>query len=114
MKTISLLLFLGLIFFQLDAQTRKEKKAFKEKEIKELIDGGRYKFVARNALPMGGGSIDLTSEYDLVIDSTRIKSFLPFLDVLIMLDMAIPKEVSNLMRQLRNFPVIIMKRKSHI
>ena len=63
------------------ATAQKSKRIEKEKEIKSLIESRQYRFVARTALPMSGRSIQLTSEYDLVVDSLQIKSHLPFFGV---------------------------------
>lgn len=76
MKPINMLLILMIAVSPVFA--KKDKKSEKEQEIKTLIESTQYRFVARTALPMSGGSINLTSEYDLVVDSTQIKSFLPF------------------------------------
>lgn len=77
MKQLCIILLLaGLAAFP--SYAKKEKKAQKEQAVKNLIESKHYRFVARTAQPMSGGSINLTSEYDLVVDSTQIKSFLPF------------------------------------
>ena len=77
MKKISILLIIS-VFTVFAAFAQKEKKAEKEKAVKSLIESTHYRFVARTAQPMTGGNINLTSEYDLEVDSTQIKSFLPF------------------------------------
>lgn len=63
-----------------DAQelSRKEQRAQKEQEIKQLIDSRQFRFVARAVLPMSGPRIDLTSTYDLKLDSTMVDAWLPF------------------------------------
>jgi hypothetical protein len=79
LKTMKqIIIFIVLIAIVSPTFAQKEKKAEKEKEIKNLIESTQYRFVAKTALPMGGNSINLTSEYDLVVDSIQIKSFLPF------------------------------------
>jgi len=82
MKSLIFLFVLSMLGFTTMAQlSRSEKRAVKEKEIRELIESRHYRFVANKALPMGGGSINLTSEYDLIVDSTRVKAYLPFFGV---------------------------------
>lgn len=77
MKQLCIILLLtGLAAFP--SYAKKEKKAAREQAVKNLIESTHYRFVARTAQPMSGGSINLTSEYDLVVDSTQIRSFLPF------------------------------------
>jgi hypothetical protein len=61
-----------------NAQTKAEKKAAKQAEIKKLIDDQNFVFKANYALPMRGGSRALTSDYDLVVTRDTIISFLPY------------------------------------
>jgi len=58
--------------------SRKEQKAQKEQEIKQLIESQQFRFIARAVLPMSGPRIDLTSTYDLTVDSTMVEAWLPF------------------------------------
>ena len=80
MKTISLLvllsLFLGLAGFQPDS--KKEKKAKRQLEMAQLIDSGKFRFVARSANSELGNFNQLSSNYDLVFDSLQIRAFLPY------------------------------------
>ena len=78
MKQICILLIL-MIAVSPAVMAQKSKRA--EKETKNLIESRQYRFVARTALPMSGRSINLTSEYDLTVDSLQIKSYLPFFGV---------------------------------
>ncbi|HBY52171.1 MAG TPA: hypothetical protein DEH15_06940, partial [Marinilabiliales bacterium] len=79
MKAISLFilfsLFLGLTGFQ--QGNKKEKKAKQQLEMAQLIDSGKFRFVARSANSELGYFNSLTSNYDLVFDSLQIKAFLP-------------------------------------
>ena len=63
-------LFLGSSFAQ--------KKTDKEQQIRKIIENKHFKFTARSVTPMSGSTINLTSEYDLIVDSTSIESWLPF------------------------------------
>jgi len=80
MKAISLFilfsLFLGLTGFQ--QGNKKEKKAKQQLEMAQLIDSGKFRFVARSANSELGYFNSLTSNYDLVFDSLQIKAFLPY------------------------------------
>lgn len=60
---------------ELTAKQRREKK---EQEIRQLIDSGQFRFVARSVIPMSGPRVDLTSVYDLKMDSTAVEAWLPF------------------------------------
>ena len=52
--------------------------AVKGAEVKNILDSQRYVFVAQTALPMGGQSRHLTSEYRLVISPDSVISDLPY------------------------------------
>ncbi|HZL11403.1 MAG TPA: DUF4251 domain-containing protein [Prolixibacteraceae bacterium] len=80
MKTIGILvlvaLFLGLSGFQ--ANDKKEKKAKARLEMAQLIQNGRFRFVARSANSELGNFNNLSSNYDLVFDSLQVKAYLPY------------------------------------
>jgi hypothetical protein len=59
-------------------QTKAEKKAAKQAEIKQMVEAQNFVFKANYALPMRGGSRALTSDYDLTISKDTIVSFLPY------------------------------------
>ena len=80
MKPICILLIV-MIAVSSVATAQKSKRIEKEKETKVLIESRQYRFVAHTALPMSGRSIQLTSEYDLVVDSLQVRSYLPFFGV---------------------------------
>jgi len=85
MKTlINMLILLLIVSTGLSAgaqTTRKEKKAAKITAIKNNIDNKKYTFIANNAIPLGGGTRQLTSEYDLRITPDSVISFLPYFGV---------------------------------
>ncbi len=58
--------------------TVKQRKAQKEQEMRELIGSRQFRFVARAVIPMSGPRVDLTSVYDLKMDSTSVEAWLPF------------------------------------
>lgn len=58
--------------------TAKQRKAQKEQEMRELIGSRQFRFVARAVIPMSGPRVDLTSVYDLKMDSTSVEAWLPF------------------------------------
>jgi len=82
MKTLRNLLILVLIVgigsSVAVAQNKKEKK---RATIKNNIENKHYTFNANNAIPLSGGTIQLTSEYDLKITPDSIVSFLPYYGV---------------------------------
>jgi hypothetical protein len=83
MKTLKILLILLLIVgtgLSVGAQTtRKEKKAAKEAAIKKDVDNKTYTFIAEQATPLGGGTIELTSvTYDIRVTPDSVISYLPY------------------------------------
>lgn len=91
MRKLVLFLVAGLfIASSLTAQnkdnlTRKElkaeKKATMEKEVEEKLKSKNFTFKARQANPMSGSSINLTSEYDLKMKNDSAFAYLPFFGV---------------------------------
>ncbi|MBL7968291.1 MAG: DUF4251 domain-containing protein [Prolixibacteraceae bacterium] len=80
MKAIGLILLIGL-FFSLtgfEQSGKKEKKAKQQLEMAQLIESGRFRFVARSANSELGYFNQLTSNYDVVFDSLHVKAFLPY------------------------------------
>ncbi len=63
-------------------QSRREKRAaadgIKMEEINKLIESRNFCFIAKNALPMGGGSIFLTSRYSLDVRNDTVTAWLPY------------------------------------
>ena len=55
-----------------------QDKTDKEKKIEQIIENKQFKFTARSVTPMSGSTINLTSTYDLVVDSTQVEAWLPF------------------------------------
>ncbi|SFE89467.1 DUF4251 domain-containing protein [Sunxiuqinia elliptica] len=49
-----------------------------ESAIQEMIEGKQFKFTARSVTPLSGSTINLTSTYDLVVDSSLVEAWLPF------------------------------------
>lgn len=76
---ILVLLSLILFFDRLYGQSpRKERAGRKAAELKEMVNGRNFVFKAQFALPMGGSSIQLTSEYDVKIKKDTLVCFLPY------------------------------------
>lgn len=71
-----------LVFFlagpSLWAQSKQEKKAQREKEVKEWIDGKRFTIEVDRALPLRGRSVHLTSPYSLEVRGDSVLSYLPY------------------------------------
>lgn len=80
MKKLSVLvlvaLFLGITGFQ--PENKKEKKARQKLEMAQLIQNGRFRFVANSARSNLGNFNNLGSTYDVVFDSLNIKASLPY------------------------------------
>lgn len=75
MKKIVLGILMSFIFFGFAiSQTKTEK----ENEMRQLIESKQFKFTARSVTPLSGTPINLTSEYDLIVDSLKIEAWLPF------------------------------------
>ncbi len=60
------------------AQSKKEKREQKEKEVKELLSSGNFSIEVNRALPMGGKSVNLTSPYSLEMRGDSAISYLPY------------------------------------
>lgn len=80
MKTINLLVIFVLLagvwgFKQGD---KKEIKARQQLEMAQLIEKGRFKFVARSAHSDLGVFNNLTPSYEVIFDSLKIKAYLPY------------------------------------
>lgn len=71
MKTTYLSILFLFIFSSVFSQEKGEK-------LKKLIDAQEYTFNVTSATTQGGRTIQLTSEYDLIVSKDSITSFLPF------------------------------------
>ena len=69
-------LFLGLTGFQ--KMDKKEVKAKQRLEMAQLIQNGRFRFVARSANSDLGNFDNLSPNYDLTFDSLKVKAYLPY------------------------------------
>lgn len=82
MKNVKLFWLLGIVLVlagqSLCAQTKKEKREQKAKEVKELIDSKRFTVDVNRAIPMGGRSLNLTSPYSLEMRGDSAISYLPY------------------------------------
>jgi len=74
-------LFVIVVVFSLSGfqpVDKKTRKAIEQLEMSQLIELGRYRFIARSANSDLGSFNNLSSSYDLVIDSLHVKAFLPY------------------------------------
>lgn len=80
MKRISLLILVSvlLILTGFQEDNKKERKAKQQLEMAQLIQNGRFRFVARSAHSELGSFNNLSTGYDLVFDSLQLKAFLPY------------------------------------
>jgi len=69
---------LGLATVSNAQNSKKEKAARQEQEIKNLIDSQKYVFKAQMVYPLGGRSRNLTSDYDLRVTKESVVSYLPY------------------------------------
>src|SRR5262245_23995401 len=82
-KKMSLpLLLLGISMswanFSNAQDSKEEKKAKQEAEIKNLLDSQSYVFKAQTAFPLGARSRQLNYDYDLRITKESVVSYLPY------------------------------------
>jgi len=73
--TLLLLLPLTATFAQSNAE---DKKAARQAAIKNMVEGQNYVFQAQQALPLGGRTRQLTTDYDLKVTKESITSYLPY------------------------------------
>ncbi|RHJ93508.1 DUF4251 domain-containing protein [Parabacteroides bouchesdurhonensis] len=82
MKNIRLFFLWGIVLFvggqSLFAQTKKEKRAQKELQVKEVVNNGQFTIDVNRAIPMNGRSINLTSSYSLELRGDSVFSYLPY------------------------------------
>lgn len=82
MKNVRLLCSLGIVLLiggqSLFAESKKEKRVQKEKEVKEMIESKRFTIDVNRALPMGGRAINLTTPYSLEMRGDSAISYLPY------------------------------------
>lgn len=62
-------------------ELKAEKKAQQIEEIKNIVESKNFVFDARNANPMKGRSVTLTSDYDVRVTNDSIFSYLPYYGV---------------------------------
>ena len=82
MRNIRLFFFVGIVLFfggqSLYSQSKKEREEQKAKEIKEMIENGRFTIEVDRALPMGGRTVHLTPPYSLEMRGDSAISYLPY------------------------------------
>ena len=75
---VLLMVTMSTVSFSLGQDSKKERKAKKEAEIKNLVDSQNFVFKAQTALPMGRRSINLSTDYDLKVTREEVVSYLPY------------------------------------
>lgn len=58
--------------------SKADKKARQEAQLKQSIDSQNYVFKAQMAMPVGGRSRQLNSDYDLKVTKDAVVSYLPY------------------------------------
>jgi hypothetical protein len=77
-----LILWTGIVEGQESRRAkRKAREKAKMEEILQLVNSRHFQFQAQSAHPMGGGVIQLTSEYTLDIQNEKVTAFLPYFGV---------------------------------
>ncbi len=76
--SLLLLLFVTAFTTVASAQTKQEKEAAKAAEVKKLVDGQRYVFIAQTVLPQSGRTRQVTPDFDFTVTKDTIISYLPY------------------------------------
>ncbi|MES2278220.1 MAG: DUF4251 domain-containing protein [Bacteroidota bacterium] len=74
---LALVMIAGIISTQAQT-TRKEKNAAKEAIVRKALEDKNFTFTAQSVSPMRGGTVNLTSEYDVRVVQDSIISYLPY------------------------------------
>ncbi|MGV3656590.1 MAG: DUF4251 domain-containing protein [Chitinophagaceae bacterium] len=69
---------LAVLFVALQPAQAQNSRKEKEKEVEAMVKNGEFIFMAQTASPMRGRTVQLTSEYDVVISKDSIRTFLPY------------------------------------
>lgn len=77
-KLILLSLICMLAIQPASAQSRSERRARIEREVKKAVDSKQYKINVNHMLPMKGSSRSLTSNYSVEIRNDSVFSYLPY------------------------------------
>ncbi len=80
MKRISIIVLVAFVLVSIgfNPDSKKEKRAKAQFEMAELIQSGRFRFIARTANSELGSFNNLSSNYQLVFDSLQVKAYLPY------------------------------------
>jgi len=80
LMVVSILIFTG--WQTAGAQnSRSQRKAEKQAEVKKMVDNSNFSFEANYAIPQGSATRVLTSTYDLKIRKDSVTAFLPYFGV---------------------------------
>ncbi|MDQ3843821.1 MAG: DUF4251 domain-containing protein [Bacteroidota bacterium] len=71
------LLTLLILCAQMNVQAQNEEKD-KEAAVKAMVEARDYVFKAQIALPMGGSTVQLTSDFDMRVTKNEIVTYLPY------------------------------------
>jgi hypothetical protein len=77
-KKISVFLLIAIAFNMANAQSKNDDKSSKIEAVKTKVNSKHYTFNATYALPLRGGSRQLTYEYDLRVTPDSLIAFLPY------------------------------------
>lgn len=76
--SLLLMLFAAVFTTTAHAQTKKEKEAAKAAEVKTLVEGQRFVFIAQTVLPQSGRTRQVTPDFDFTVKKDTINSYLPY------------------------------------
>ena len=79
-KSILFLIIAVLLYSEGNSQTKAEKKATQEAQVKQLVESQNFIFLAQTMYPQGGRSRQITGDnYSVVVSKDTIKSDLPYI-----------------------------------
>lgn len=80
MKTLKFFIIFLFLFSNssFSQENKKDLKAKKQLEMAQLIEKGRFRFVAQSAHSNLGVFNNLSASYDMVFDSLKVKAYLPY------------------------------------
>ncbi|MCL2726755.1 MAG: DUF4251 domain-containing protein [Bacteroidales bacterium] len=68
----------GSVLYAQEKRSKSELRQESTEKVQRLVNAQEYKFVAQYALPMTGRSINLTSNYDMIVTKDSVMAYLPY------------------------------------
>ncbi|MCL2739470.1 MAG: DUF4251 domain-containing protein [Bacteroidales bacterium] len=76
--TLCALIAAGGALYAQEKKSKKERRLEVAEKVQGMVHAQEYKFVAQQALPMSGRSINLTADYDMSVAKDSVIAYLPF------------------------------------